>query len=147
MDGQEEREEVWFTDPYGRHEARWLSDGKPTKLVRDNGVESYKDPPNESPSREPIPIVGESHLGNVDMRRADDADNATFDPDVIQDAPYGAGINSWLGATEKLPRYRRASEPGLTSGLLSHIRNLVARRDPGHPLLSDEPADAENPEP
>ena len=30
-----EEEEGWFTDPFGRHEARWLSFGKPTKLVRE----------------------------------------------------------------------------------------------------------------
>ena len=30
--------EGWCTDPFGLHEARWLSDGVPTKLVRDNGV-------------------------------------------------------------------------------------------------------------
>ena len=34
-------EEGWCTDPFGRHEARWLSFGKPTKLVRDGGVETY----------------------------------------------------------------------------------------------------------
>ncbi len=42
-------EEGWFTDPYGRHEARWLSDGVPTRLVRDQGDESYDDPPPDAP--------------------------------------------------------------------------------------------------
>jgi hypothetical protein len=37
--------EGWCTDPYARHDARWLSDGKPTKLVRDEDVTSYDDPP------------------------------------------------------------------------------------------------------
>ena len=37
--------EGWCTDPYAQHEARWLSDGKPTKLVRDGGVTSYDGPP------------------------------------------------------------------------------------------------------
>ena len=32
--------EGWFTDPYGIHEARWLSAGEPTQLVRDQGVEA-----------------------------------------------------------------------------------------------------------
>ena len=47
---ESEHEEGWYTDPYGRHEARWFSDGTPTKLVRDRGVESYDKPPDEEPS-------------------------------------------------------------------------------------------------
>ena len=43
---EHEDEEGWFTDPYGVHEARWLSAGRPTKLVRDGEVESYDDPPD-----------------------------------------------------------------------------------------------------
>ncbi len=50
--------EGWCTDPFGRHDARWMSDGVPTKLVRDgNGVESYDDPPDEEWTVTPTPIV------------------------------------------------------------------------------------------
>jgi len=38
----------WYSDPYGHHKARWFSDGRPTALVRDDGVEST-DPPPETP--------------------------------------------------------------------------------------------------
>jgi hypothetical protein len=48
---ESEHEEGWYTDPYGRHEARWLSDGTPTKLVRDGEVESYDKPPDEAPTQ------------------------------------------------------------------------------------------------
>ena len=48
---ESEHQEGWYTDPYGRHEARWLSDGTPTKLVRDRGVESYDKPPAEEPTQ------------------------------------------------------------------------------------------------
>jgi hypothetical protein len=34
----------WYSDPCRRHKARWFSDGTPTALVRDDGVEST-DPP------------------------------------------------------------------------------------------------------
>lgn len=37
----------WCPDPFGLHEARWFSNGIPTALVRDAGVES-QDPPPES---------------------------------------------------------------------------------------------------
>lgn len=39
--------EGWYQDPYGRHEARWISDGEPTKLVRDGVRESYDSPPED----------------------------------------------------------------------------------------------------
>ena len=53
--------EVWRLDirrtsragsriPFGRHEARWLPAGSPTKLVRDGSLESYDDPPDEEPT-------------------------------------------------------------------------------------------------
>ena len=48
-----EEEEGWFTDPFGRHEARWLSFGKPTKLVRDGDVESYDDRLRKTPTGAP----------------------------------------------------------------------------------------------
>jgi hypothetical protein len=51
--------EGWCTDPFGLHEARWLSDGVPTKLVRDDGVESYEDPPGEEWTVTPSPIIEE----------------------------------------------------------------------------------------
>ena len=36
----------WYSDPFRRHRARWFSDGNPTALVRDDGVESRDPPPN-----------------------------------------------------------------------------------------------------
>jgi hypothetical protein len=36
--------EGWFTDPYERHQARWMSQGTPTSLVRDGNVNG-SDPP------------------------------------------------------------------------------------------------------
>ncbi len=53
---KEEGLEGWCTDPFGRHDARWLSDGTPTKLVRDGEIESFDDPPDEEPTQEPQPI-------------------------------------------------------------------------------------------
>jgi hypothetical protein len=49
-------EEGWYTDPYGLHDARWMSMGEPTKLVRDGDVESYQDPPDSLPSHPAIKI-------------------------------------------------------------------------------------------
>jgi hypothetical protein len=39
----------WYHDPYGVHEERYFSDGQPTKLVCDCGIESYDPPPSGPP--------------------------------------------------------------------------------------------------
>jgi hypothetical protein len=69
--------EGWCTDPFGRHEARWLSEGRPTKLVRDGEVESYDEPPDEEPTQQPEPIEPEvGPIGGADLWRAGDPDSA-----------------------------------------------------------------------
>jgi hypothetical protein len=75
-----EEEEGWFTDPFGRHEARWLSFGKPTKLVRDGEVEGYDEPPDEEPTNHPERI--EPHVeanDGADLIRAGDESGGTDD--------------------------------------------------------------------
>jgi hypothetical protein len=57
----------WCADPFGRHQARWFSNGIPTALVRDQGVETQDPPPvtavdrrYELPSIEPSdPVAAE----------------------------------------------------------------------------------------
>lgn len=56
----DEHEEGWYSDPFGRHEARWMSQGVPTKLVRDGELESYDEPPDEEPSHEAVRLGEES---------------------------------------------------------------------------------------
>jgi hypothetical protein len=78
----EENLEGWFSDPYGRHETRWLSGGKPTRLVRDCEVEGYDDQPDEPPTRSPVRIHNENvTTDSHDLRRADDAQReAEYEP-------------------------------------------------------------------
>jgi hypothetical protein len=67
--------EGWFTDPYAVHEARWLSDGWPTKLVRDGEVESYDEPPPGPPTVVPERLEPDPSAANGDdLLRADDAE-------------------------------------------------------------------------
>ena len=71
----EEPLEGWYTDPYARHEARWMSQGTPTALVRDGDVEG--DDPVAHDAFSVIPVrVGDdaSPNGGSDLRRADDAE-------------------------------------------------------------------------
>jgi hypothetical protein len=54
--------EGWYRDPFAIHDDRWMSQGRPTKLVRDGGVESY-DPPPDQPlpgTLEPVVSDGEA---------------------------------------------------------------------------------------
>jgi hypothetical protein len=68
------RKEGWYTDPFARHEARWMSDGTPTRLVRDEGVESYDDPPDEEPTQTPVSIEADQMADGEDLLRAGDGD-------------------------------------------------------------------------
>jgi hypothetical protein len=79
-------EEGWYKDPFGRHEARWISDGRPTALVRDSGVESHDPPPDESTGREMERIPGTTPVEGDDLKRSDDAADQIFDPGAMVDA-------------------------------------------------------------
>lgn len=46
--GVDESMEGWYTDPFGRHEVRWMLQGIPTRLVRDGSVEG-SDPVTDEP--------------------------------------------------------------------------------------------------
>ena len=46
MEATHVKAQGWYKDPFRRHTARWFSDGRPTSLVRDEGVESNDPPPN-----------------------------------------------------------------------------------------------------
>jgi hypothetical protein len=66
------REQGWYRDPYGLYSDRWISNGQPTKLVRDGGAESYDDPPPEDPPRPLIPVPP-SPDDSSDTKRSDAA--------------------------------------------------------------------------
>ena len=52
--------EGWYRDPFAIHEDRWMSQGRPTKLVRDGGVEAYDPPPDLPLPAELVPCVSDS---------------------------------------------------------------------------------------
>jgi hypothetical protein len=66
--------EGWYRDPFAIHEDRWMSQGRPTKLVRDAGTESYEPPPDLPLPDVLVPVAADSGTsdGNSDLRRADD---------------------------------------------------------------------------
>lgn len=76
--------EGWYRDPYRLHEARWISDGAPTALVRDGGTESSDPPPSTPFEGELEPVAADAPADGEDLLRADDegADDAIFDPNA-----------------------------------------------------------------
>jgi hypothetical protein len=67
------KEEGWYTDPFGLHEARWMSDGQPSALVRDGGVGSQDPPPSEPFAHDPQPVEEGTTEDPEDLLRADAA--------------------------------------------------------------------------
>jgi len=63
--------EGWCTDPYNRHEARWMSVGKPTDLVRDGWAESRDPVAGEPFTVPPVPLTEETQMPSG-FQRADD---------------------------------------------------------------------------
>jgi hypothetical protein len=66
--------EGWYRDPYGLHGDRWFSDGRPTNLVRDQGIESRDEPPRADPPLPLEPVAEIDENDGRDLLRADDAE-------------------------------------------------------------------------
>jgi hypothetical protein len=66
--------EGWYRDPYGRHGARWFSEGRPTSLVRDGDIESNDEPPPGDPPLPLVPVTETEESDGLDLKRADEAE-------------------------------------------------------------------------
>jgi len=82
--------EGWYTDPYERHEARWMSQGNPTPLVRDGKIES-RDPAPDGPGTVTPTRLGVDGGDPSDLRRADDAERGSSDKTPGEAAWDGGG--------------------------------------------------------
>jgi len=83
-------EEGWYKDPFGLHQARWISVGTPTASVRDGSVESQDPPPSTVIEGELERVPGTAPSWGEDLRRADDAESGTVDLDALTDAAKSA---------------------------------------------------------
>jgi hypothetical protein len=79
MNGGVMKAEGWYLDPFGSHEARWFSNGAPTILVRDKGVESHDSPPSTNYAGELTPIEDDDEESGDDPVGADSPE-APSDP-------------------------------------------------------------------
>ncbi len=109
----DETAQGWFVDPYGIHQHRWISMGKPTDLVRDGTVEATDEPPSRPPSLPFVPVS--TGPAQWDMRRADDATrqaipdaasygDVAFDGSAVYGSTTGgpapSGLTGWQTAFE-----------------------------------------------
>jgi hypothetical protein len=94
--------EGWYRDPYGVHEARWISSGHPTGLVRDGHSEGQDDPPDREPTRPFVPVPdATSSRGGRDFLRADDAERQPIpDPSVYSEAATDASVMGPVVSTD-----------------------------------------------
>jgi hypothetical protein len=81
-------EEGWYVDPYRIHEARWISAGVPTALVRDGDVETQDPPPSTTYAGQLEELEEAAPQDGDDLLRADSEDSKTFDPDESEDAVW-----------------------------------------------------------
>ena len=82
-------EQGWYCDPYRIHDDRWMSDGTPTRLVRDQDVESYDDPPPRETPWPLVPVAEDQASDGDDLLRADVQKREWVNP---VDASGGMGI-------------------------------------------------------
>jgi hypothetical protein len=62
----------WYIDPFGVHQHRWISQDRPSDLVRDDGVESKDPPPDAAPTLPYVKVVADPRsMSNRDTFRAD----------------------------------------------------------------------------
>jgi hypothetical protein len=139
--------EGWYTDPYERHEVRWLSQGTPTSFVRDGGTEG-NNPVEDAPFKvTPVRIEIEGPGDGSDRLRADDAQSE--DPYDSQEASRAATdvfdpSPKWCVATSsslwqiaephasQLPNCRIPVSP---SRCAAHAQTI----HPGHPSEREPP--------
>jgi len=93
----DETAEGWYEDPYRLHQHRWISDGRPSSLVRDSGVESKDAPPDEAFEGPLIRAASDASTEGSDLRRADDAQTNSFDSKKFWDAAVDAA--TWNAPT------------------------------------------------
>jgi hypothetical protein len=96
----------WHADPFGLHEMRYFSVGRPTKLVRDGRIEAYDEPPKEEAASSSATVSATAD--GVEAAAAVDVAAAV---DAVEDAADLAGATRVLapGTGPSAPRVGSAA--------------------------------------
>ena len=104
--------EGWFVDPFGRHERRWLSDGRATSLVRDGRVEGVDVPPDTTLPAHLERAPGQGRASPADVRRAGDVGGRAPSRADVLDVVYDRNLflgSVPMGYRERADRNGRGS--------------------------------------
>lgn len=102
--------EGWNPDPYGRHEARWYSAGRPTALVSDDGQDGQDPLPGGTPPNTPESVSTASPLNAAAIRpNAADVAESSASPAAGTDM----GQNAVVGSDE-----RRGTSPSTSKRIV-----------------------------
>jgi hypothetical protein len=111
--------EDWHTDPFGRHEARWMSHGVPTSLVRDGRTES-DDPVLDEPF-----VAKPVRIKYVEQRVGDESDGFLKSKGGIA-VPGGiVTIEPHLSKDGQVPRAKVLVQATTAIGAASVKRDIV----------------------
>jgi len=112
----------WFRDPYGRHEARWFSEGRPTSLVRDGAREGTDPPTGQVSGSDPAatPVPENAPTGASDLRRSDE-ENGRALPEGDR---YGTMASDTMARTSKWPVPGVGSDDGGPSKSKRQVRGV-----------------------
>lgn len=116
----------WHADPFGLHEQRYFSAGRPTKLVRDGRAEAYEEPPARE---QPAAAVAVTATVPPDDNRAAGAGLWTSAGPVLTDGHGGqpptlAGAGPATGSPAT--QYRGVPARRGRAGLVNAVVALVA---------------------
>jgi hypothetical protein len=106
----------WHADPFGLHEMRYFSVGRPTKLVRDGRLESYDEPPVDGAA---TPVDGALAAAPVATAAGPVAAAADGD-DALRDLVASDG---WISARRKR---RRREYAAVAAGAVVAVLVFVA---------------------
>jgi len=130
-----EESEGWFTDPFGRHEARWMSGDTPTDLVRDGRIEGHDPVPDEPFSGKPLRVKY--------VERGDEPDRFLKSKGGIV-VPGGiVTIEPHLTSDGDVPRAKVLLQSVTAIGAANVKRDIVVWDEPHeHQLYRDGPYDS-----
>ena len=129
----------WHGDPFGRHEMRYFSAGRPTKLVRDGRLESYDEPPADAAAADgSAALPGGSDLADAARAFSSAGGSGTsWTPGTASLADGDAALESYRreAATVARRRLRRLEYSAVAVGAVIAVLVFVAfaggSRSPG----------------
>jgi hypothetical protein len=129
--------EGWYTDPYTRHEARWMSDGTPTSRVRDGRTEGFDPVTNDPFTVKPLRVKYLDHEPGAQSGGILKSKEGIAVPGGI------VTIEPHLSRHDRVPVAKMLLQASTPSGMLAVQRDVVVWDEAHeHLLYRDGPYDS-----